>query len=287
MLVSGNPVALRQPLYTAFFAERPEAPVTTAVRLVPRVDDADDRGGLRLPRLAEAPARLAKVAPPAPPQFAQAQRALATRSAGAVPEPAPARTCWPPSPRGRGRRGVDELLYRFPAKISLPTGHTMMVPFVDRDVAAPRSGCPARDVGAPPLAAVRVRNEGGTSLPPGIVTAFEIRSKGRSISSATRNCRCCREARSNSSPSVDGKTDIRREDRGVRRTTLGKAVNGELTLTTRSRRMIAYEVTPPPDEDREIFVEEARGDGWTPAAESKDIEETPTRFRYRSPRLKA
>jgi septal ring factor EnvC (AmiA/AmiB activator) len=40
-------------------------------------------------------------------------------------------------------------------------------------------------------------------------------------------------------------------------------------------------VTPPPDEDREIIVEEARGDGWTPAAESKDIEETPTRFRCR------
>jgi hypothetical protein len=32
VLVSGNPVALRQPLYTAFFAERPEVPVATAAR---------------------------------------------------------------------------------------------------------------------------------------------------------------------------------------------------------------------------------------------------------------
>lgn len=54
-----------------------------------------------------------------------------------------------------------------------------------------------------------------------------------------------------------------------------------LTLTTRSRRSIAYEVTPPPDEDREIVVEEARADGWKPSPESKDVEETPTRFRYR------
>ena len=67
----------------------------------------------------------------------------------------------------------------------------------------------------------------------------------------------------------------------MRRTTLGKAVNGELTLTTRSRRTIAYEVTPPPDEDREIVVEEAAGIGWKPSPESKDVEETPTRFRYR------
>jgi hypothetical protein len=80
---------------------------------------------------------------------------------------------------------------------------------------------------------------------------------------------------------LDGKTDIRREDKGVRRTTLGKAVNGELTLTTRSRRSIAYEVTAPPDEDREIVVEEARADGWTPSPETKDVEETPTRFRYK------
>ena len=47
VLVSGNPVALRQPLYTAFFAERPEVAVTTAARLVPRVDDADEQGRAR------------------------------------------------------------------------------------------------------------------------------------------------------------------------------------------------------------------------------------------------
>ena len=35
-LVSGNPVALRQPLYTALFANRPEVPVSTGTRVVPR-----------------------------------------------------------------------------------------------------------------------------------------------------------------------------------------------------------------------------------------------------------
>jgi hypothetical protein len=43
VLTSGNPVALRQPLYTAFFIDRPEVALTTANRLVPRTDDADEQ----------------------------------------------------------------------------------------------------------------------------------------------------------------------------------------------------------------------------------------------------
>jgi hypothetical protein len=78
---------------------------------------------------------------------------------------------------------------------------------------------------------------------------------------------------------LDSKTDIRREDKGVLRTQLGKAVNGVLTLTTRSRRSIAYEITAPSDEDRQVVIEEARANGWKPASET-GVEETPTRFRY-------
>jgi hypothetical protein len=78
---------------------------------------------------------------------------------------------------------------------------------------------------------------------------------------------------------LDSKTDIRREDKGVVRTQLGKAVNGVLTMTTRSRRSISYEIEAPSDEDRQIVIEEARADGWKPVSE-KSVEETPTRFRY-------
>jgi len=45
VLVSGNPVTLHQPLYTAFYTHRVEVPVTTAARLLPRTDDADQRPG--------------------------------------------------------------------------------------------------------------------------------------------------------------------------------------------------------------------------------------------------
>jgi hypothetical protein len=42
VLVSGNPVALRQPLYSPFFTDRLDVPVATAARLQPRTDDADE-----------------------------------------------------------------------------------------------------------------------------------------------------------------------------------------------------------------------------------------------------
>jgi uncharacterized phage infection (PIP) family protein YhgE len=52
-----------------------------------------------------------------------------------------------------------------------------------------------------------------------------------------------------------------------------------LTLTTRSQRTFGYEVTAPADEAREIVIEEPRVAGWKPGADSKNVEETPTRFR--------
>ncbi|MGO9869181.1 MAG: hypothetical protein ACLPJY_16120, partial [Rhodomicrobium sp.] len=43
-LVSGNPVALKQPLYSAVFVDRPEIPVQASSRIVPRRDDAEEQG---------------------------------------------------------------------------------------------------------------------------------------------------------------------------------------------------------------------------------------------------
>jgi hypothetical protein len=133
-----------------------------------------------------------------------------------------------------------------------------------------------------PLAAVRLRNDGDSGLPAGIVTAYEV--------SADANVNFVGDAQLLLLPkatfkfvtfALDAKTDIRREDKGVQRTVLGKAAGGVLTVTSRSRRTIAYEVTAPMDEDREIVVEELRVAGWMTSPDSKDVEETPTRFRHK------
>jgi len=174
-----------------------------------------------------------------------------------------------------------QLLYRFPGRISLATGHTMMVPFIDCEVPTARTWLYQPETSARhPLAAVRVRNDGESSLPPGIVTAYEV--AGDASINFVGDAQLPLVPKSTFkfvTFALDSKTDIRREDKGMQRTQLGKAVNGTLTLTTRSRRSISYEITAPLDEDRQIVIEEARADGWRSASDT-GVEETPTRFRY-------
>ena len=283
VLTSGNPVALRQSLYTAFFADRPEIEVATAARLTPRLDEASDE-----PRAPAGPRRKAKRATPErPPIPAAAPLAQAQRAGAVRPAPAPAvpaeDVIGAAVAAAEAEEAATQLIYRFPTKVSLATGHTMMVPFVDREVTAARTWLYQPDTSERhPLAAVRVRNDGDSGLPPGIVTTYDAGGNGQ--------INYVGDAQLPLMPTgmfkyvvfaLDTRTAIRREDRGIQRTTLGKAVNGVLTLTARSRRVIDYEVTAPADEDREIVVEEERASGWKPAAESKEAEETPAKVRYR------
>src|ERR1700674_1278970 len=147
--------------------------------------------------------------------------------------------------------------------------HTMMVPFVDREVSATRTWLYQPETAARhPLAAVRVRNDGESGLPPGIVTAYEVVGDGSvNFVGDAELPLLPKSSFKFVTFALDAKTDIRREDKGVLRTQLGKAINGTRPLTTRSRRSISYEIAAPSDEDRQIVIEEARAEGWKPASE--------------------
>ena len=203
--------------------------------------------------------------------------------AGAPPPPPVPETLGSAAVAAEAEEAPTQLLYRFPSRISLATGHTMMVPFLDREVAASRTWLYQPDTHARrPLAAVRLRNDGDATLPAGIVTTFEAAGEGATNFVGDAQLPLLPKGTFKFvTLALDTKTDIRREDQGVQGTTLGKAVNGELTITTRSRRTIAYEITPPTEEDREIIIEEPRAAGWAPSADQQEIEETPTRFRFK------
>ncbi len=274
-LVSGNPVALRQPLYTALFTDRPEVSVSTGTRVIPRKDDVEEKAA---PVAAEIQfQRDAAAAQKAAPR---ATRNFAVAPAGAAPAPlaAPA----PAANAATAEEAATHLVYRFPAKLSLATGHTMMVPFIDREIEVKRVWLYQPDV-APnrPLAAARLKNDGDTALPAGLVTAFDLAADGSTsfVGDALLPL-MPKDATRYATFALDTKTAIRREDKGIVRTSLGKALNGTLTVQTRSRRTIDYEVSTPPDEDRDIVVEEERVAGWTPVAGTKGLEETPTRYRH-------
>ena len=104
VLVSGNPVALRQPLYTAFFTDRPEVAVTTAARLVPRTDDAEEQDRARPSQLALG--RQASAGGPVQHHRSPAQRwrAGAGPATRRDPSRSPGGICWIPS-HGHGIHG--------------------------------------------------------------------------------------------------------------------------------------------------------------------------------------
>ena len=281
-LVSGNPVALRQSLYTAFFSDRIEVPVTAGQKLLPKQDD-----GTPVNNFVDMPKRATRTMAVAPPM----QEAQRYRSGRGFEPAVPIAAAPPPPPDTLGSAALaaeaeeapTQLLYRFPARVSLATGHTMMVPFLDREIAGTRTWLYQPDTHARrPLAAVRLRNDGDATLPGGIVTTFEQGGEGTTHFVGDAQLPLLPKGTFKFvTLALDTKTDIRREDKGIQRTTLGKSVNGELTITTRSRRTIGYEVTPPTEEDREVIVEEPRAAGWTPSADQQEVEETPTRFRFK------
>jgi hypothetical protein len=281
VLTSGNSVVFHQPLYSAIFPDRIEVPVTTSARLKPRTDDADGAPAAARGKKS-APAAAMRLPAPAPVPEMRAGGSRQLSMLDRDDQPLSAKALGAAAATAEAEEASTQLLYRFPAKVSLATGHTMMVPFIDREVAATRTWLYQPETSARrPLAAVRLNNDGDTGLPAGIVTAYDMQTDGAiNFAGDAQLPLLAKGASRFVAFALDAKTDIRREDKGAVRTTLGKAVAGTLTVSTRSRRTIDYEITAPADEDRDIVVEEMRADGWTPSPEVEGVESTPARWRY-------
>jgi hypothetical protein len=187
-----------------------------------------------------------------------------------------------PALAAEAEEAATQVLYRFPSKLTLAAGSTMMAPFIDQEIAAVRAWLYQPETNTTrPLAAVRLKNDSDSALPPGIITAFDTGASGNANFAGDAQLPLMPKGRSRFVTfALDSKTEIRRTDKGVMQTKLGKAVNGELSLTIKSRRTIEYEINAPADEDREIVIDEARAGDWKPAADSQNVEETTTRLRY-------
>jgi hypothetical protein len=283
-LVSGNPVALKQPLYSAVFVDRPEIPVSSSLRIVPRKDEGDEQGRDRMAAELSPHKRAAvRSMQPAPPSPSPGAVYALGGGYGSVAQDGRKEEFGSAALSAEPEEAATQVLYRFPAKVTLSSGSTMMMPFVDRDITASRTFIYQPETNAQrPLAAVRLRNDGDSALPAGLITAFETGGDGAANFAGDAQLPLLgKGATKFVTFALDSKTDIRRVDEGVKQTRLGKAVRGELTLTVKSRWSIDYEITPPAEEDREVIIDEPRQDGWKTSAETKDLEETSTRFRYK------
>lgn len=163
-LSSGAPVTLKQRLHARYWHDRPELAVTSGSTTPPRADmssatdvaDARARGSQRA-----APMKLN--------DGYAAGRGVAEMAAMApiAAEPAPA-------PSVEAREGEIESSWRIAEPVSLAAGRTLSIPFVDSALPAERISVFQPERGSlHPVAAVMIDNEGGTTLPPGILTVYD------------------------------------------------------------------------------------------------------------------
>ncbi len=158
-LQSGNPVTFRQDIYRQAHVIRPLVPVEVMGRILPGVDTRVTSAG---------PLAASAMPPPAPAPMAMS--ALRGRMQKVAP---PARTepMAPPAEAAQVSEGAEETVFALPQPLSLAAGETASVPILDGGIRAERVGLLTQGQ-AHPLAAVRVHNDTGHALPPGVVATY-------------------------------------------------------------------------------------------------------------------
>ena len=252
-LLSGNPVAFRQAIYESYYDIRPEVPVEVAGRVLPRPDTgvitraetALQRGGRA--DLLQAPG--AAMAAPAPPQaMNKAMAAMTSRSVDtAVAE-----------------EGVTQVAFRIPVPVSIASGRSAVVPIFDRDVPASRLALYQPQTSAlHPLATLRLKNDGGAGLPPGVLALYEETADGAAYVGDARFAGLPAGETRLLSYAVDEKTKIAREPQNTLRLAKASVAQGVLTLTRLERQTIEYRIAAPAGEPRHLLLEQAKAGGWT------------------------
>lgn len=163
-LLSGNPVTFRQALYESYYVQRPLVPVVAGSRVLPPPDTggvaaeaakaAEGARTFNLQRAAPAGAPML-AAPPPPP-------------APAVPAPLA------PIQGAAATEAATQIVFTAPDKVSVAAGQSLVLPLLDRALPARRIDLyePSTD-SAHPLAAIELKNDGDSGLPPGVLTLYQ------------------------------------------------------------------------------------------------------------------
>lgn len=297
-LVSGNPVTFRQSLYESYYVDRPEIPVQVFGRVMPRMDEGSlATAGVAESRVSPQPQRGAMM------KSRAVAPAMAAMEGFAMSDMAVASA--PPMERDEmgGYGGMDnmmqaanaaqsaeattQVLFRFPARFSLKAGESMMLPFVSRDVPMERLALyqPETNAGHP-LAAVEIRNDGDTGLPPGILTIYEESKllNGASFVGDARVPVMASGEKRMIPYALDTKTSINRADKS--HSTEGKISisRGVIRTAMKTQMETVYTIKAPEKETREVVIEhpKAGGDYKIISPDPKDVEVTDSHYRIRT-----
>lgn len=163
-LSSGTPVALHQSLYESVMVPRPEAPLRVGRRLQPTID----QGVMKEEEMA------ADLAAPAPRMLAAMAPAGGEGRERFASEAEPNFAMMAQGAQVDATETLAAATFRLAAPVDLAVGRSLTLPFFDGEAKAERVSIfqPATS-DRNPIAAVRVTNDSGLTLPGGIVTVYE------------------------------------------------------------------------------------------------------------------
>jgi hypothetical protein len=286
-VASGNPVTFRQALYTAYFVDRPEIPVEVLGRVLPPPDtgtvalrqevaeamapeEAEYRGGAGgLGGEAMMMADIFEEPQPAPGREARARREQAAKT---VAPAAMARAAL----AAVREEAATQVVFRLPEPVTVASGQSLMVPIVDAAVGAETLALyqPATHT-RHPLATVRLENDTGTGLPPGVITLYEQGDGATYVGDARLAPLPAGETRLLSF-ALDQKVVIDREVDTARHVAKGTISRGVLRLSVRRRETTTYRISSSARDERQLLLEHPRRAGWElvePDAEGVELAE--------------
>jgi hypothetical protein len=254
-VVTGNPVTFRQALYETYYVSRPEVPVEILGRILPRPDDGS---------VSAMPAAEAAPAPPPPPpapMMAPAMKGRDTDSIAASPtfEMADNRPV-----SAQANESATQVTFHMPFTVTVMNGQSLAVPIVDKMVPAELVSVYQPDTDPRhPLAALKLSNTSGTSLPAGVLTLYKAdKLAGTSyVGDAQLSAMPDTESRMLGF-ALDQKVLIDREDKVEQTISKATMANGIFKASIVDLRTSVYTLKGAAKEDRRIIIEHPRQPGW-------------------------
>lgn len=300
-LVSGNPVTYRQALYQSYYVDRPEIPVQVFGRVMPRMDsgtianademeqaamesramaEAFDTSGLAAMKKAYAPQASAMMLDSTAGFSGGASYdALADKSYGANDMAAAVSAAM-------SSEATAQVLFRFPDRVSLAAGQSMMLPFVSNKLPMTKVSLYQPDTNTKhPLAAVEIENKGDVSLPQGVLTLYE-ESKllgGVAFAGDAQMPLLAQGEKRMISYALDSKTNIDREDKSTSSEGKISISQGVIRTAVNYKAATVYTVKAPEKEDRVVVIEHPKrgGDYKLVKPDPKNVEVTDDYYRIR------
>lgn len=262
-LSSGAPVTLTQRLYQRYWHQRPEVPVFAQAIAAPAPDLYRERA---------AEQKLA----PSTAEVAMYDSMFMGNAAIAAPAPVPMAPSAPEAV-AEAAEGTNAATYLLPTPVDLAAGQTMSVPFIDVELAAERISLFQPERGeVNPIAALRLENTTGASLPPGLVTVYAPQEEGYAGDAQLANVPDG-ESRLISF-AADRKVEVSTEYGDSKTIYRASLAEGVLRVTSVTRTDTTYDITGAQDAARTVVIEHPRQAGWTLSSDALQST-TPTHYR--------